>query len=180
MSPGIQRRRGSGRPHAVEAEGQPHLVFRVADEEYAVPLLAVREIVRPETVAPVSEAPPSLRGVLVLRGEPVPVLDLALALGGSSRPDTPETCVLIVETRLGEEAVRVGLAVHGASRVVDLRPAEMAATPRLSALFAVELVVALARVGSGFILILDSQRLLFSEELRAAASAARSGAGPAR
>jgi purine-binding chemotaxis protein CheW len=150
----------------------PHLVFRLAGEEYALPLLSVREIVHLEGVAPVPKAPPALRGVMSLRGAPLPVVDLSVALGLGSAEGTAESCVLVVESRIDESRPPPGLAVDRVSRVLDLGPGEMAPRPRLGSLIDGNLIRAMARVEAGFVPILDLGCLMASEELHSAAEAA--------
>jgi purine-binding chemotaxis protein CheW len=154
-----------------------HLVFRLAGAEYALPLLSVREIVRLEGVAPVPKAPLALRGVMSLRGTPVPILDLSIALGHESAEGTPESCVLVVEGRIDASRPSPGLAVDGVCRVLDLGPDDMAPRPRLGSFVDVDLIRAMARVEAGFVPVLDLERLLASEELRSAAAAAWSAHG---
>jgi len=73
----------------------PYLLVRVADEEYALPVEHVREVARDGKTAPVPGAPPAVLGVRNVRGEVLPVIDLAGVLG-LPRNDNPP-CVAVVE-----------------------------------------------------------------------------------
>ncbi len=158
---------------AAESERVQHLVFSVDGEEYALPLLGVREIVRIDALSAVPGASPAFRGVMSLREEPVAVVDLSVALGGRKALDTAESCALTAATSLDGTPMFVGLAVDGVSRVIGLAPDEIAPAPRVGALVRVELVAGMARVEPGLVPILDLERLLASEEVRAAVGAAR-------
>ncbi len=147
-----------------------HIVFRVAGDEYALPLLSVTEIVRLEGVALAPKAKEALFGSMTLRGERVPVLDLSVAFGRGRTEPTAESCVLVVEGRVDETRAPLGIAVDGVSRVLDLAPAEIAAPPRLGSLLAVDFIQAMARVNGGLVPILDLERVLASGELREAAA----------
>ncbi len=70
------------------AEREQYLSFRIGEEEYAVGILRVREILRYEAVTRVPTAPPWVRGVINLRGSVVPVMDLAVRFGRSPAPPT--------------------------------------------------------------------------------------------
>lgn len=172
MRPSVARRRS--RPgSAQEADGIQHVVFKVGGDEYALPLLDLQEIARAAALARVRAAPPALRGILALRGEPVAVGDLAVVFGGRAVPDTPESCVLIATGSIGGQRTLVGLAVDAVSRVIGLAPADIAPAPRLGGLIDVELVPTMARVRQELVPILALERLLASEELRDAVIAAR-------
>lgn len=166
------------RPHDDAARDRTqHIVFRLAGDEYALPLLSVREIVRLESVAPAPNAPAALRGLMRLRGERVPILDLSVAFGHGVAPETAESCVLVAEVRIDEPQAPVGLAVDGISGVLELAPADIAPRPRLGRLIEVDFIRAMARVDKRFVPILDLERILASEELRDATTAARAEAG---
>ena len=160
------------------SERVQHLVFSVDGEEYALPLLGVGEVVRIDTLPAVPEAPPALRGVMSLRDEPVVVVDLAVALGGRKGLDAPESCALTAMTSLDGRPTLVGVAVDAVSRVISLAPDDIAPAPRLGTLVQVEFVAAMARVERGFVPILDLERVLASEEVRAAVRAAGGAAEP--
>ena len=68
------------------AEPGQYLSFFVADEEYAIGILKVKEILQVEAITKVPGAPPSIRGVTNVRGSVVPVVDLAVRF---SLPETP-------------------------------------------------------------------------------------------
>ena len=63
------------------SEQSQYLGFHIGGEEYAIGILRVREILEYDTVTRVPTTPPSIRGVINLRGSVVPVVDLAVKLG---------------------------------------------------------------------------------------------------
>jgi len=80
-----------------DREGK-YLTFTLAKEEYGIGILKVKEIIEYDAaLTKVPNMPPSVRGVINLRGSVVPVVDLALKFGLPERPVTKRTCVVIVE-----------------------------------------------------------------------------------
>jgi purine-binding chemotaxis protein CheW len=77
-----------------------YLTFQLAGEEYAVNILQVKEIIAYGTLTTVPQTPPSIRGVINLRGSVVPVVDLALKFGLNASPVTNRTCIVIVEVNM--------------------------------------------------------------------------------
>jgi purine-binding chemotaxis protein CheW len=102
--------------------------FRVGDEEYVIDLRRIREIVRPQPVMPVPRAPECLAGVMDLRGEVLPVVDVRRRLGLSPRAGgRPKVLVVNVAGRV------LGLVVDAVVEVVRLRRSAIGPPPPLLA-----------------------------------------------
>ncbi len=137
-----------------------YLTFTVADEEYGVSVLAVREILEYGAVTRVPRAPAHIRGVMNLRGRVVPLIDLAVRLGLSPAALTPRTCVVVVEVELEGDRAIMGLVVDAVSQVIDLGPRDIEAPPPFGATVEAELLSGMARAGKRFVLLLDLERVL--------------------
>jgi purine-binding chemotaxis protein CheW len=90
--------------------------FRVGAEEYVVDIMRVREIVAPLPVTSLPGAPPFVEGVLSLRGDVVPVVDLRRRLGLDPAPRTRRSRMLVVNAGPG----RLALLVDAVSEVVRI------------------------------------------------------------
>lgn len=152
-----------------EGYGQ-YLTFSLADEEYGLDILRVREIIRYEAVTFVPRVPPFIRGVINLRGSVVPVVDLAVKFGLEPGRATGLTCIVIVEVDLDGERTVMGIVADRVSQVLDLAPRDIEPPPTLGTLIQVEYLVGLGKLGPRFVLILDIDRVLSSSELLAAAA----------
>jgi purine-binding chemotaxis protein CheW len=159
------------------ASAVQYLSFQVGAEEYAVELLRVREIVRYETVTRVPGAAACVRGVLNLRGNVVPAIDLALGLGLPEAPLTPQTCILIVEAAVDGEAALMGVIVEAVSRVFDLKEEEVEPPPSFGTRVPVDFLKGMARAENGFVLLCDLDRLLGEVVLRHGPATLAPGAG---
>jgi len=149
-----------------------YLTFRLAGEEYAVEILQAREILRYEEVTRVPTAPPSIRGVLNLRGRVVPVVDLAVKLGLPETPVTGRTCIVIVDVALEGERTVMGVIAEAVSQVVDLRAGDIEPPPPFGPRARVEFLRGMARLDGRFALLLDLDLLLSTEDAAAAAAVA--------
>ena len=105
----------AGRPDEGTPEVRRVLLVRVADQFWALPLEIVRELVSQPRITPVPDAPPSVRGVISLRGEIVSVMDPGVRLGLSG-PAGPRPVLVVVR----DEEVATALAVDGVLDVADV------------------------------------------------------------
>lgn len=135
------------------SRGRETLTFRIGAEEYGVDILRVREIRRYETTTAVPNAPAELKGVMNLRGEIVPILDLRLRFG-SGEPRYDEATVTII---LESARSTIGWVVDSVSEVLaltDVRPAPaMDSGPNGTA------IDGIAVEGDRMILLLDIDRV---------------------
>ena len=154
-----------------------YLTFRLAGEEYGVGILRVREILEYDTVTRVPATPPYFRGVINLRGSVVPVIDLAVKFGLPESQTTKRTCIVIVEAELDGSPTVMGIMADAVSEVVDLGPDDIEAPPAFGTRVRHDHLVGMGKRGSKFSLLLDMDRVLAAEELRAVAEPEAEAAG---
>lgn len=133
------------------------LRLRCGDQVYAVELLKIREVTLPTPLLPLRGVSPAVCGIMNLRGQVVPVLDLGAHFGGSPVADTPDTRIVILQDR--HEVL--GLRVSGVDDIVPVDP-EGIEDARISQLAPVgdQRIQGIARPGGRVMLLLDARRLL--------------------
>jgi purine-binding chemotaxis protein CheW len=129
-----------------------------------VGILQVKEILQYETVTRVPSVPPSVRGVLNLRGAVVPVVDLAVKFGLPATPVTNRTCVLIVEASLEGERTVMGVVADAVREVLELGPEDVEPAPAFGTRVRVDYLRGMAKAGKGFVLLLDLDRVISAGE----------------
>ena len=170
---------------AKSADRAQYLTFSLSGGEYAIAVLSVREIIEHEAVTRVPSTPDFVRGVINLRGSVVPVVDLARKFGLPESPVTKRTCIVIVEAASEGERVVMGVLADAVNQVVEFATGEIEAPPSFGAPVRVDFLKGLGKLGDAFVLILDTDRVLSTEELSGVAStsvaapAAATGARPA-
>jgi purine-binding chemotaxis protein CheW len=113
---------------AVPADALAQLcTFRVGGEDYAIDIMRVREIINPLPVTPVPRAPSFVEGVIRLRGDVIPVVDVRRRLGLPVSPPTRKTKILIVHVA----GRRLGLVVDEVTEVLRIPRAEIRPSPGL-------------------------------------------------
>ena len=151
-------------PLAVEPE--QYLTFLLAQESFAIGILAIREIIEYQGVTEVPMMPACVRGVINLRGAVVPVVDLQARFGRPSSVVTKRTCVVIVEADSGDgERQVMGLVVDAVNEVIDIAPADIEPAPAFGARIRNDFIRGVGKVRGRFVLLLDVDRALSIDEI---------------
>jgi purine-binding chemotaxis protein CheW len=175
----------AGSPHspdtergAAEAGAAPqHLTFFLAGEEYGIGILRAREILEYEALTRVPTMPPWVRGVMNLRGNVVPVVDLALKLGLAETEVTGRTCIIIVEVDLDAESTVMGILADAVNQVIALQSDQVEEPPAFGTRVDAGFLAGMGKLEGRFVLILDVDRALSVDELLSAPLSPES-AGP--
>ena len=144
------------------------LTFLIAEEEYAISILKVKEILEFDTLTRVPQAPAFIRGVINLRGKVVPVIDLAVKFRLGDSRVTKWTCIVIVEVELEGEPIVMGVMADAVCQVIELRADDIEAPPSFGTPVRTDHLLGLGRSGKKFVLILDIDRALSSADLTTA------------
>lgn len=144
------------------------VTFELFGEVFALPILDVREIIRLQPITPVPGAPEFVEGVISLRGQILPVVDLRKRFGLPPEATTSKSRILIVEAGPN---LTVGLIVD-AARQVERIPAEaMLPAPTLLAnSIGAETIRGISNTENGILVHLDLQRIFAPEEKTALAT----------
>ena len=148
-----------------EQDVQQYLTFMIAGEEYAISLLKVKEIMEYDTVTPVPKTPEWVRGVINLRGSVVPVIDLAVKFRLPASVAGRLTCIVITEVECGGEATIMGVMADSVRQVIDLKPENVEHPPTFGTRVKVDYLNGMARSGKKFCLILNTEKVLSTDEL---------------
>jgi purine-binding chemotaxis protein CheW len=122
------------------------VVFSLGDEEYALPIAQVHEIIRYTEPRSVASAAMGVRGVINLRGKIVPVYDLAARLG-LANPEGKEANIVIVESG-GSVA---GVVVDDVDQVLTVSDEQLEDVPSSGS----EAIEAIAKLDDRLVILLD-------------------------
>jgi len=148
-------------------EPRQFLTFLVAGEVFAADILHIKEIIEYGQLTVVPLMPAFIRGVINLRGTVVPVIDLAVRLGGQRTAVTRRTCIIIIEvTTSGEEGRQViGMLVDAVNQVLEISSADIEPPPLFGARIRAQFLLGMGKVHDRFIILLDVDRVLAVEEI---------------
>jgi purine-binding chemotaxis protein CheW len=138
------------------------LCFEVGGMEYGIPEQSIREIFPYAPPVAVAWTPPSIRGIMEVRGSAIPVIDVALKLGcGPTETTTARSRVLVVGTELAGARVAVGLLVGAVREVLAVRPEQVGSPP---AGLCLDFLTGIARPDLAPVLLLDVDRVVSASE----------------
>jgi purine-binding chemotaxis protein CheW len=141
-----------------------YLSFSLRGTEYAVGILKVKEILQYEQTTRVPSTPRSVRGVINLRGQVVPVVDLAAKFGLGETEPTPFTCILIVEAAIEGASTVVGIMADSVQEVIELGGDDVEPPPAFGTHVKVDFLLGMGKLGKRFVLLLDIDRVISADE----------------
>ncbi len=156
-----------------------YLTYKLADELFAFDIAKVREVLDFTSITHVPKMPEFMRGVINLRGNAVPVVDLRLKLGMPKTDKTVDTCVIISEVRVNGEPTVIGALADSVQEVMDLGPEHIEPAPKIGTGLNTEFIRGMGRHDERFIIILDIDKVFSADELAALPAAGREQEIPA-
>lgn len=137
------------------------LTFTLGDENYALDILTVKEIRGYENPTKIANAPAFIKGVINLRGDIVPIVDLRIKfkVGQASYDEFTIVIVLHIHNRI------VGVVVDGVSDVVSLGKEQLKPAPDFGVAFDSRYLLGLATINEQMIILVDIDQLISSEEM---------------
>jgi purine-binding chemotaxis protein CheW len=155
-----------------------YLTFKLDQELFAVDIAKVREVLEFTSMTKVPRTPDFMRGVINLRGNVVPVVDMRLKLGLSMTEKTVDTCVVISEVAVDGESTVLGALVDSVQEVIDLDASNVAPPPHMGSRVDTAVIRGMGKRDDQFIMILDLDRVFTAEELRSSNAGVTADASP--
>lgn len=148
-----------------ELSSQQYVTFSLGEELFGVEVTKTREILSLTPVTKVPQTPDFLLGVINLRGQVVPVVDMRLKLGLPAGDDTEDTCIIVVEVDFDGEAIIVGALADAVREVLEIRKDQIEPPPKLGTRLRTEFIKGMGKIGEQFTILLNIDRVFNSDEL---------------
>jgi len=155
----------------VEREGK-YLTFNLAEEEYGIGILKIKEIIGMMPITSVPQTPSFVKGVINLRGKVIPVIDLRLRFGMGEIDYTERTCIIVVEIEGQALTVMIGIVVDSVSEVLNIKNEDIEDTPTFGTKLNTDYILGMAKMEGGVKILLDIDRVLSSGEIASLEKAA--------
>jgi len=147
-----------------DREGK-YLTFTMAEEEYGIGILKIKEIIGMMPITTIPQTPDFVKGVINLRGKVIPVVDLRLRFGMEAIDYNERTCIIVVEIEGQAGTVMIGIVVDAVSEVLNIKGEDIEETPTFGAKLNTDYILGMAKMEGGVKILLDIDRVLSQEEV---------------
>ncbi len=138
-----------------------YITFTLGQEEFAIEIRYVVEIVGLQKITELPDMPEFVKGVINLRGEVFPIIDVRKRFNMKEIPYTDRTCIIIVSI----EDTSIGLIVDEVSEVLDIKPDSISGSPKTGSKSHGRFIKGIGKVDDEVKIILDIEKILSEEEI---------------
>jgi purine-binding chemotaxis protein CheW len=140
-----------------------YLTFRLGHEDYGIEIRYVTEIVGMQKITEVPDMPNFVKGVVNLRGQVIPVIDMRLRFHMMQQDYDERTCIVVVN--IG--GAQVGLVVDTVNEVRNIDEAQVSPPPKAAGADSAQYIQGMGKVGETVVILLEGKKLLHENELAA-------------
>jgi purine-binding chemotaxis protein CheW len=148
----------------LDKEGK-YLTFALGPEEYGLEILKVREIFGYMEITAVPQTPAHVKGVINLRGQVIPVIDLRTKFGMDTAEVTEETCIIVVEISQGKRKFNTGIVVDRVQEVLDIKGDDIEEAPQFGSNVDTSFILGMGKIGDTVKILLSIDKVLAGEDL---------------
>ncbi len=144
--------------------GSRYLNFRLGNESYCMEILKVKELMGMSDITPLPQTPDFIRGVINLRGQIIPIIDMRLKFGFDFLDYSKRTSIIVVELIIDEELLFMGLVVDSIQEVIYIPDDKISSLPYVNTRIKADYVIGVADTPDGIKIVLDVHKILSDEE----------------
>ena len=156
---------------ATQSKEGKYLTFALSREEYGLEILKVREIIGYMNITAVPQTPAFVKGVINLRGQVIPVIDLRAKFGMDTADVTEETCIIVVEITQKNRKFSTGIVVDHVQEVLDIAGENIEDAPQFGSSVNTDFILGMGKVGESVKILLDIDKVLSGADLSGYAAA---------
>jgi purine-binding chemotaxis protein CheW len=144
------------------AQPGKYLIFSLSGEEFGAEVLKIKEIMGMQNITAVPNTAACVKGVINLRGQVIPVLDLRIKFNLPPVEYTQRTCIVVVDTLIAGRSALMGAIVDGVAEVLTLVPEDIVETPDFGDGADSPYLLGMAKVKGRVKILVDIQQVLGS------------------
>ncbi len=148
----------------LDREGK-YLTFALGPEEYGLEILKVREIIGYMEITAVPQTPYHVKGVINLRGQVIPVIDLRTKFGMETAEITEQSCIIVVEISQESRNFSTGIVVDHVQEVLDIDGQDIEEAPQFGSSVDTSFILGMGKIGGAVKILLDIDRVLGNDHL---------------
>jgi purine-binding chemotaxis protein CheW len=147
------------------SDTRQYMTFKLGDELFAIDVAQVREVLEVTQITRVPTAPEYMRGVVNVRGQSTPAVDLRLRFGLPPGADTVHTRIIVMELSIDGESTVLGGIADSVHEVIELDPGSIDPPPRIAMRWRTDFIRGMGKRGDDFIIILDVNAIFSSADV---------------
>lgn len=141
------------------------LSFTLGDESFATNVAKVLSILEMIKITKVPKMPDYMLGVINLRGNVLPLIDLRIKFGIEQTAFTTETCILVLEVEDNKELLKVGALVDSVQEVFEVSSEKIQPPPNIGSKYKSDIIYGMVKMSEEFIMLLDMDKVFLADEL---------------
>ncbi len=149
----------------MSAESNQYLTFQLVDEQYALEVHKVQEVLEMQSITHIPGMPQYMRGVINIRGKVVPVVDLRTKLGLPPTDNNAKPSIIVVEISQGEDQITMGCLADSVQEVTNLDDSALEPPPKMGTSIQSVWIKAIGKQDDKFVILLDIERIFNFDEL---------------
>ncbi|MEG0894607.1 MAG: chemotaxis protein CheW [Oscillospiraceae bacterium] len=138
-----------------------YLTFLIDNQLFGMSISQIQQIVGIQEITPIPEQPQYIKGIINLRGEIIPVMDMRLRIGKNEITYTERTCIIITSIN----GISMGVIVDEVDSVNDISDEQISHPPKVSDTGA-KYITGIAKILNSVVLLVDLQMILSNEDLQ--------------
>lgn len=142
-----------------------YLTFKVGEDDFAVEIIHVKEIISYEPLTLVPHVPDFIGGVINLRGNIIPIINLSRRFGKAGGEVTKLTCFIIVEQNIDDDTMEFGMLVDAVSEVIPINKENIEDAPSFGAKIRSDYIAGIGKQNDQFIIILNLSKVVDLKEI---------------
>lgn len=150
----------SSKHHEMDEDLKQLISFMVGSEEYGMEIVRVKEVIRTPAITPLPKAPSFVKGIINLRGDVIPIIDLRDKFGLEATEYTAATRVIVVDV----DGKLVGMIVDAASQVIRIPTDQIEPPPPVAGGLPSDLIEGVGKIGDRLIVLLNIDMILSASD----------------
>ncbi|HKK60258.1 MAG TPA: chemotaxis protein CheW [Salinivirga sp.] len=142
-----------------------YLSFRLGKEVFAASVNHVVNILELKPITKVPHAPEYMSGVINLRGQVLPVIDMRIKFGMTPTEPTVDTCIIVLNLEIENEEVKLGILVDAVSEVLELEENQIEPSPSIGTKYKAEFIKGMWKKDESFIMLLNLDLIFTRDEI---------------
>ncbi len=143
---------------------ETYLCFELNNELFGANVKNVFNILEMTETTKVPQSPAYFSGLINLRGNSLPVVDLRIIFGMSDLKFSNETCILVLQVKIGNDEVTLGAIVDSVKEVLEINEDLIDSTPSIGSNYRSEFINGVWKVNERFIMLLDLNKVFASKD----------------